>query len=228
MIPLQVFSMALVGIIWTRLMERLAQTGSDDSIRKMLFFASDAFGASLIFSILCFFYSKNIIYILFFRGKFDLVSLEQTSLIFQYMILGLPFVILYTFQTKMLLSLERSKIIGISGLILTATLFITSWYAYQSKNIIWVPLSQLTSYSIAAGYNFLMLRSISNKKTIKYFLFEVKYFLVYAIALLILLAQIHSQGLINSYITSKFSSLLFTTISFTLVLIWPGYTLFRK
>lgn len=180
-IPQQVFVNSIIGVIWTKLLKKNESEGKNESIVEMINVSADAFGMTLIFSIISFLFSKHIIYLLFFRGSFNYKSLEVTSSFFSYLTIALPFATLYAFQSRLLLTLQRSKIIGIAGIFYVSALFIVTYLAVEMEKASIIPLAQFFAYAVISIYAFLMIRSISDVLTIKVFLKKLIPYLVFVL-----------------------------------------------
>lgn len=229
MIPVNMFTLVLLGIIWTKLMEHLSKAGEKKSIEKMIELASEIFSLTLVFSVICFFWSEKIIYILFYRGEFNSDSLRQTAIIFKYLSLALPFSTLYSIQSKMFLSLKRSKIIGISGIILIFFMFLITWYAGYKRELVFVPISQFLAYLIATFYNFLMLRNLSKGKVFRAFSLKLSKPLLYTVFICVLFNLLKPSMIFTDLVNSnKLIVLCVTGFVFILFLLWPSLRLFKK
>lgn len=93
-------------------MKMMSEKGLDHAKDKFFDVLNISVFLSLFVSIFMFFFSEEIIRILFFRGKFDNDSLEKTSKIFSILILGLPFLIGKDLVLRVITTMQHAKYIS--------------------------------------------------------------------------------------------------------------------
>ena len=136
-----------------------------------------------LITILCLFYSEHIIFLVYYRGKFDLYSLQLTSECLKIIILSLIPMSVYTILLRAIYSLKEIKWVIISGSVGVFAGLFTLIFSLILKNenlsLYHFPISQYVSM-LLVSYVFLSKTQVNIDyfQKIRLFKFLIKYFTI--------------------------------------------------
>ncbi|OFZ16561.1 MAG: hypothetical protein A2X86_12255 [Bdellovibrionales bacterium GWA2_49_15] len=215
---------SIINICWTRILEKKQSHGEVNSIKDLFNVACFVCGISLVIGVTLAVFSKQIVYILFFRGAFDQQSLEVTSGFFQLIVLSLPFSAMYDLFQKTFSTLQKAKMVGINGIIFNLTLFVFCYLSVATLDLHYLILSRGIAYIVMCCLSFYILGKYTQQNLFILYARKIIYWLPCAVALYI------AHKLTEHFFTLDDKVLLLLKmVLFTLIFaLWAGLQSWRE
>lgn len=182
-IPQNLFVMALASSLWPLYLKEANNHNKSHffemTIKKIYLLLL----ILTLITILCLFYSEHIIFLVYYRGKFDLYSLQLTSECLKIIILSLIPMSVYTILLRAIYSLKEIKWVIISGSVGVFaglfTLILSLILKNESLSLYHFPISQYVSM-LLVSYVFLSKTQVNIDyfQKIRLFKFLIKYFTI--------------------------------------------------
>ena len=151
-VPQQVVISAIVAIAWTNFMTKLHEKDLDKGLDELYYLSLNSFIISLLLAITIHMFSKEIIYVLFYRGQFGDEALNSTALILSYLILSLPVLVISNILGRALVVLKKIKKLLIINIISSLGFILVLFIAYILNNIMIAIVSPVVIYSLVVLY----------------------------------------------------------------------------
>jgi len=180
-VPVQIFMASIVSVSWTRFMERHYQDGRDSSIDEAIKLSSLAFAFSLFIALALSLYGYEILYLIFYGGKFDVESLKQTSEVFRILILGIPVYVAYVMLNRLITSLQQAKMLGYIGIIFNFIMFLGAGSAVLTGKLSLIVWSTPLAYFLMSVAILMQLSSLTSQNVFISFFSYSKWISLYAI-----------------------------------------------
>ncbi len=180
-VAIQVLISSMIGVIWTRHMNKIKQDGEDSALQDLISVAAWGFGFTCVVATVLFVFGEKILYLLLFQGRFDLDSLAETTKLFRPLILAIPFIALYNISNRYILTIRHSRLLGLTNLLVAIGFFMGILMAYIFHDPQYVALSQLFGYTIASLGTLLVIRSMAMKHVFRHLVSHSWYWVVWSI-----------------------------------------------
>lgn len=151
-VPQMIVVTGVVAIAFTNFMTKVHLNDINNGLDELFSIAIKSFFASVIISITIYVLSREIVYLLFFRGKFDLNSLNKTSDILKILIFTLPFLVFSSILGRAIVALKRFNILLKINSFTSISLIILLAISYWLGNIIFCLLIFIVIHFFASAY----------------------------------------------------------------------------
>jgi putative peptidoglycan lipid II flippase len=186
-IPQVIFVTSLLSILWNKTLEKAHNQSekqvSNFSIRSAVLVS----WLSLFVCIIVFFFCREIIYLLFYRGAFNEESLILTSDALKNIIWALPFIVFYSILSKNLLAYNKKWDILVIGVVHAMILAGFAILSLGTKQVIFLYWGQFFAYAFCSVFASIKVNSNLDSGVLKYFTVGLKTFWLYLVFLLIVL-----------------------------------------
>lgn len=213
-VPQMIVVTGVVAIVWTNFMNKIHENEIDKGLDELFNIALNSFIIAMFVAVTISIFSKEIVYILFYRGEFDMNSLEKVSFNLKYLIYGVPFLILNSLVLRAFYSLKLINEVLILSIYISFMTFILLFIAFQINSIIIALLILVITQSIGVIYKFVILY-----KKFKYINKEIILNISLSLLVLALLASIddNSSAVLN-YTKTFYAFKVLIMLALTIVL----------
>ena len=174
-IPQMIVTTGVLAIVSTDFMNKIHENEIDDGLNKLYDIAINSFNIAMLVAITISIYSKEIVYILFFRGNFNIDSFEKTSSILCLLIFALPFLVLGSILGRALVALKKVKILTWINIFSSVTSIFFLYFSYINKNITFGILSIILVHLIVVIYKIIKYQSFYLESNIKSNIFNLNF-----------------------------------------------------
>lgn len=151
-VPQMIVVTGVVAIAFTNFMTKVHLNDVNSGLDELFSIAIKSFFVSVIISITVYVLSREIVYLLFFRGKFDLNSLDKTSDILKILIFTLPFLVFSSILGRAIVVLKRFNILLKINSFTSISLIILLAISYWISNIIFCLFIFIIIHFFASAY----------------------------------------------------------------------------
>ena len=231
-IPQMIVTTGVLAIVSTNFMNKIHENEIDEGLNKLYDIAINSFIIAMFAAITISIFSKEIVYILFFRGNFTYESINQTSDILFLVIFALPFLVISSILGRVLVILKKIRIQIWINVFTAVTSILFLFLSFFTKNktlgiISIIPINLILVIYILIIYKSFYIE-IKNKKSIinKTLYVKVLFLFLYTLALLFYKFYLNINIGLNKLIVLK--ELIFVFIIFSLSIIIYYYLLKKE
>jgi putative peptidoglycan lipid II flippase len=223
-IPQMIVTTGVLAIVSTNFMNKIHENEIDDGLNKLYDIAINSFIVAMFAAITISIFSKEIVYILFFRGNFTYESINQTSDILYLLIFALPFLVVGSILGRVLVVLKKIRIQTWINVFTAITSILFLFISFLSKNKTLGIISVILVHSIIVIYKLIIYKNfyieICNKKSFinKSFYKKLLLMFIYTLALLFLKNLFQINIGLNKLNVLKELMLVFLLFSLSLII----------
>lgn len=151
-VPQYIVISGIVAISWTKFMTYYNANENEKGLVNLGFIAFMSFFSSALLAAFINVYSKEIIYILFFRGEFSYESLEKASFIVKYLALSLPFIVVGNLLGRAFSTMRMIKIMAKINLFSALMSAVILAFAYSHQIMLVAALTPFLVHLVIVGY----------------------------------------------------------------------------
>jgi putative peptidoglycan lipid II flippase len=135
-VPQMIVVTGVVAIVWTNFMNKIYENDIDRGLDELFIIAFNSFIIAMFVAVTISIFSKEIVYILFYRGEFDMHSLEKTSYILYVLIYAFPFLVFSSVIGRALVALKKIKILLKINISTSIVLILLLFISYKLENML--------------------------------------------------------------------------------------------
>ena len=181
LVPQQIFLFSILSVAWTRILSKLKDFSQVEAVRDALHISAVSFGFSFFLALGLSVYAREILYLIFYGGAFNLKSLEETTKIFQLLILALPFIVLYGILSRIITSQQKAKLLGFFGLLHSLCLFTGAALAQYLGRVELLAIGSVLTFVILSFAMIYYLRSEYGHSTFRFFISKSYLLIAYSL-----------------------------------------------
>lgn len=198
-VPQMIVVNGIVTVVSTEFINKIHQNDIDNGLDKLFDIALESFFVAFATAITISIFGKEIIYLLFYRGKFSVDSINNTSFILRILIFSFPLIVFNNILGRALVALKKIKLLIQINIFSSLSVIVMLLISYKINNIYLSIITLVSGHFLIIvfklyKYQDLYLDGGLNLMSIrKGIIKKVSYILIYAVFLLLIRVALDSN-----------------------------------
>lgn len=166
-VPQMIVLSGVVAIVSTNFMNQIHKNNIDLGLDNLYNISINSFIIAMFVAITTSIFSKEIVFVLFYRGMFNSNSFENTSFILNILIFAFPFIVVSNILGRVLVVLKKINILFWINIFSALTSILFLFIAYKLKNILFAIVTMVILIFLIVLFKLIIYRGFYIEKKAK-------------------------------------------------------------